>query len=144
MSRLIGWRTLKSMKKQHLTLCAYTEDGIFYCIGRSKSDTKLTGWVVNIIKKADLLINKELPKCKKCLKEEVRITNLEGQIEMKKFNNLFKRKKEILEVTSLFEKKTNEQIEELKTKIENTYRGLTNAVQIPILKFSGIEEKFIN
>ena len=78
MSRIIGWRTLKGMKKQHYAKLTYNGDACFHCIESTSNTMAVSGCSTNAIEKADLLINKALPKCKKCLNEEKRIEEIES------------------------------------------------------------------
>jgi len=75
-SRIIGWRFLKGMRKQHLVFYTYDGDAMIHCMGTTPNLIATLGWSVNKIEKSDLLINDQLPKCKKCLREEERIKRI--------------------------------------------------------------------
>ena len=54
---------------------AYTYDGdiIFHCMAYTKNPLAISGYSPNIIDRSFLIENEKFPKCKKCLKEEIRI-----------------------------------------------------------------------
>ena len=80
MSRVIRWRTLKGMKKQHLARYTYNGDIIFHCMAYTKNPISTSGYSANVIDEKFLIKNKDLPKCKKCLKEEKRINLITNRL----------------------------------------------------------------
>jgi hypothetical protein len=79
MKRVIGWRLLKGMKKQHLAFYTYDGDARLHCLTSHPDQIAVDGRSINTIKKSYLLTNHCLPKCKKCIKEEKRVKGIESQ-----------------------------------------------------------------
>lgn len=79
MNNLIGWRTTKGMKHQHLTRSCDYGGVTFHCMQTSPDDYSVSGFSFKNFSTELLLTNKNLPKCKKCEKEMLRIERITGE-----------------------------------------------------------------
>jgi len=73
MGSIIGWRTLKGMKKQHLAKYSYNGDVCIFCRESTPNNMSVSGRSYNDFDISLLIINEALPKCKICNKEKDRI-----------------------------------------------------------------------
>jgi len=76
MSRIIGWRILKGMKKQHYFRYGCNGDSYMHCRASTPNPLAVDGTSMNLIELNLLIKDSSLPKCKKCEKEEQRIKRI--------------------------------------------------------------------
>ncbi len=75
-SRIIGWRTLKGMKKQHYFRYGYNGDSYMHCRTSRPDQLAVSGRSTNLIELNLLIKDDLLPKCKRCENEEQRINRI--------------------------------------------------------------------